>query len=163
MRKCLTFVVATLAAFAVAGTAGAGVSEKKKPPVQLDGDVTDKGVGKVKGGVAKLVADDFFFRKTFVKGKAGSRVAVTVTNEGSATHTFTIDAQDVDETLQPGDSIDVDVKIPANGKPANFYCRFHVGSGMQGALFSKAGGTSSSKKRSDSGTRYDSGDGGYGY
>ena len=158
MRKCLTVIVAALAVLAVTGAASASVAEKQKPPVKLDGDVTNKGVGAVKADAAEIDADDFYFKKTFIKGKASSTVAVTVKNEGNTAHTFTIDAQRIDEEIQPGDSIDVDVKIPKNGKAANFYCRFHVASGMQGALFSKAGGASSTKKKADS-----SGSEGYGY
>ena len=150
MRKFLAVLVAALSVVAVAGAANASAPAKKKPPVTLDGDVTNKGVGAVKGGKVKIEADDFYFKKTFVKGKAGSTA-----------HTFTIDSQAIDETVQPGDSIEVDVKIPKNGKAANFYCRFHVSSGMQGAFFSKAGGTAKAKQQDDGGSG--SGDGGYGY
>ena len=150
MHKRLAAVLAALAVVAVTGTASASVPAKNTPPVKLKGDVTNKGIGAVKGGEAEIEADDFYFKKTFIKGKAGSTVAVTVKNEGSATHTFTINAQHINKTIQPGSSIHVEVKIPANGKAANFYCRFHVGSGMQGAFFSKAGGASSSKAKSDS-------------
>jgi plastocyanin len=161
MRKCLTVVAAAAAVLSVAGVAGASAPAKAKPPVKLSGDVNNKGVGKVSGGEVDLEADNFYFKKTFLKGKAGSKVEVTVENEGSTAHTFTIDAQNIDKTIQPGDSTKVKVTIPSNGKPAKFYCRFHVESGMQGAFFSKAGGTASSKSNSTGGSN--SGSGGYGY
>jgi plastocyanin len=161
MRKFLAVLAAALSVVAVAGAASASAPAKKKPPVKLDGAVTNKGVGAVKGGKATIEADNFYFKKTFVKGKAGSTVSVEFRNEGTTAHTFTIDDQGIDEELQPGDSTEVKVKIPKNGKAANFYCRFHVSSGMQGALFSKAGGTAKAKQQGDS--RDDSGDGGYGY
>lgn len=149
MRKCLIAGVAVLAAISIAGVAAASTPTKPKPP-KLEGEVNSKGVGKVADGKVDLEADDFYFEKTFIKGKAGSKVAVSVTNEGSTAHTFTIDAQKVDETLQPGDSIDVTVKVPSNGKPARFYCRFHKERGMQGEFFSKAG-SARSKSNSNSG------------
>jgi plastocyanin len=156
MRKLLVVVVSAALALGLAGAAGA--STAAKPPVKLKGDVNDKGTGVVKGGKAKLEADNFYFKKTFLKGKAGSTVSVEIKNDGTVAHTFTIDAQHIDKELQPGDSATVNVKIPKNGKPANFYCRFHVGSGMQGALFSTAGATAGTKKKST-----DSSGGGYGY
>jgi plastocyanin len=160
MRKCLAVVVAAVAVLSVAGIAGASAPAKEKPPVKLKGDVNNKGVGKVSGGEVDLEADNFYFKKTFLKGKAGSKVEVTVENEGSTAHTFTIDAQNIDKTIQPGDSAKVKVTIPANGKAADFYCRFHVGQGMQGAFFSKTGGSASSKSTSSGGSSSGSG-GGY--
>jgi len=164
-RVIVVIVVTALTLVTLSGGAGAAVPDKAAP-VKLEGKVTNKGVGAVKSGAAALRADDFYFEKTFVKGKAGSKVSVTVTNEGSAPHTFTIDAQHVDETIQPGDSVSVEVKVPAKGKVANFYCRFHVSSGMQGAFFSKAikknasttsksDSSGSSGGGSSSGSRYD--------
>jgi uncharacterized cupredoxin-like copper-binding protein len=154
MRKLLVVLFSAALVLSVAGTAGA--STAAKPPVKLKGDVNDKGTATVKGGEVKLEADNFYFKKTFLKGKAGSTVSVEIENEGSVAHTFTIDAENIDKELQPGDSATINVKIPKNGKPANFYCRFHVKSGMQGAFFSKAGAAAATKKKSTS-----SGGGGY--
>jgi plastocyanin len=160
MRTCLTVAVSALAAFTLTGVASASTAQKPKPPVQLSGKVTNKGVGAVAKGKVEVEADDFYFKKTFIKGKPGTKVAVTIKNEGSTTHTFTIDSQHIDKEIQPGDKVNVKVKIPANGKIANFYCRFHVQSGMQGAFFSKAGAAAS--KSTSSGGSSSSG-GGYGY
>lgn len=141
MRRLRTTIL-TLGATALLiggiGAAGASTPTKDKPP-KISGDVNDHGVGKVQGDAVTIEADDFYFEKTYVKGKPGTTVGVLVDNKGSTTHTFTIDAQGVDEELDPGDSADVDVKIPKSGKTAVFYCRFHRSSGMQGAFFSKAG------------------------
>jgi uncharacterized cupredoxin-like copper-binding protein len=156
MRKLLIVLVSAVLAVGLAGAAGA--SNAAKPPVKLKGAVNDKGTGVVKGGKATIEADNFYFKKTFLKGKAGSTVSVEVKNEGSVAHTFTIDAQHIDKELQPGASATIKVKIPKNGKPANFYCRFHVRSGMQGALFSKADAAAGTKKKST-----DSSGGGSGY
>jgi len=156
MRKLLVVLVSGALAIGLAGAAGA--SAAAKPPVKLKGAVNDKGTAAVKGGKVELEADNFYFKKTFLKGKAGSTVSVKVKNEGTVAHTFTIDAQGIDKELQPGDSATVKVKIPKNGKPANFYCRFHVDSGMQGAFFSKAGAAAGTKKKST-----DSSGGGYRY
>jgi uncharacterized cupredoxin-like copper-binding protein len=154
MRKLLVVLVSALMTLGLAGAAGA--STAAKPPVKLKGDVNDKGTATIKGGKAEVEADNFYFKKTFLKGKAGSTVSIKVKNEGSVAHTFTIDAQNIDKELQPGASATIKVKIPKNGKPANFYCRFHVGSGMQGAVFSQVGTAAATKQKTSSG-------GGYGY
>jgi hypothetical protein len=75
-------------------------------------------------------------------------------------HTFTIDSQDVDETIDPGKTVTVEVTVPKNGKAAAGYCRFHKSSGMQFAFFSKRGGKAA-KTTSTGGD--DGSSGGYGY
>ncbi|HEY8215680.1 MAG TPA: cupredoxin domain-containing protein [Acidimicrobiia bacterium] len=152
MRKCLTAAVAALSILALAGVAGAAAPAKEKPPVKLKGKVNNKGIGVVSNGETDLEADDFYYQKTFEKAKAGTTVKVTIENEGSTQHTFTIDAQHIDKTIQPGAKAKVKVKIPSNGKPVNFYCRFHVDQGMQGVFFTKAGATVGSKSSSGGGS-----------
>ena len=166
MRRLITPSIAavalTVAALTVPALAvGATTADSKKPPVKLSGTVINKGTKTVKGAAIKMDADEFYFRPTFVKAKAGATVAVTITNKGSAPHTFTIDAQDIDRDLDPGDKVTVDVTLPANGKPAVFYCRFHKASGMQGAFYSKAGAKASAQSTSDPTTS--SPGSGYGY
>ncbi len=137
-------LLATVAVAGLVGPAGATTAAKTKPPVKLSGEVDNHGKTKVSGGAVTIEQGDYFFTPTFLKGKAGSTVHVTVKNEGDAEHTFTIDKQHIDEQLAPGDSVQVDVVIPARGKSAAFYCRFHVGSGMQGAFYSKRGAAAKS-------------------
>jgi plastocyanin len=167
MRKLPTVVLTLSASALLLGgitTAGASAPAKDKPPVKISGDVNNKGVGKVSGDSVELEADDFYFEKTYIKGKPGTTVGVTIKNEGTTDHTFTLDAQGIDEQIAPDDSVDVDVKIPKNGKPALFYCRFHKSSGMQGAFFSKKGSSSSASAGAGGSTQTTSGsDGGYGY
>jgi len=159
MRKALVIVVALTVAVGIAVPA-AGSAGAKKKPVKLEGKVNNKGTEKVKDGTIDISADDFFFDATFTKGTKGETVAVTVTNDGGVQHTFTIDSQDIDETIAPGDSVTVDVVVPANGKPARGYCSIHLGEGMKFAFFSKSGGKARSGDKSESD---DAPTGGYGY
>lgn len=166
MRKLPTLALALSASALLLGgitPAGASTAAKDKAPVKISGDVNNKGTGKVSGDSVELEADDFYFEKTFIKGTPDSTVGVTIKNEGTTNHTFTIDAQGVDEELAPGDSTDVDVKIPRNGKPALFYCRFHKSSGMQGAFFSKKASSSSASAGAGGSTQTTKGGGRYGY
>lgn len=163
MRKILVLTVAlALGAFGTLApvAAGASTQAKKKPPVKLSGKVTNRGTKTVTGGEIEIEADDFSFGPTFVKGRAGEEVHLTVRNDGDATHTFTVDAQDVDEKIEPGEVAHAVVTIPDDGKAVEFSCRFHKGSGMRGAFFSKAGAKVSN---SDSGSDDDASDSGPGY
>ena len=157
MRKLLATGTAVITVFALAGVASAS-TPAKKAPVKLSGKVTNKGTGAATNDAAEMEVDDFYFKKTFIKAPKGSTVSVTVKNDGSVQHTFTIDKQNIDETIDPGRSITVDVAIPANGKPVAGYCRFHKSSGMQFAFFSKAGGKAKTTGGDSGGSR-----GGYGY
>ena len=154
MRKLLMTCVALCATLGLVGAsvAAASAPAKAKPPVKLDGKVTNKGTKSVKSGKITIEADDFYFKPTFVKGKAGATVKVTVKNEGSAPHTFTADDDSFDEEISPGDKVTVEVTIPADGSPLSFHCNFHGGQGMKGALFSKSGsGAATSGSGSGSG------------
>jgi len=134
----LALVFALLGAVAVAAPAGA----KSTAPVQLDGTVNNKGSGKVSNGKVEIEQDNFYFEKTFIKGTAGS-VKVKLENEGNTQHSFTIDDQDIDTVVLAGKTKTVTIEL-TDGQPVNFYCKFHRSSGMQGALYTAAGSTSSS-------------------
>lgn len=109
-----------------------------KAPVTLSGTVNDKGTKAINddGSSTKIEveADDFYFKPTFIKVAPGQEITVELENEGSVAHTFTLDALDIDQEVQPGAKADIKVMAPATGNAA-FYCRFHKDSGMQGAFF----------------------------
>jgi plastocyanin len=147
MRKIASLLAVTVAAtlLAACGDDGGGGSADDEnqgaAPVALEGDVNDEGSIDATGqSELEMEADDFYFEPTFVRATPGDTLTVTVTNEGDTTHTFTIDDLGVDLELQPGDSGEVEVAAPAD-RALNFYCRFHRGSGMQGAVYTSAGQT----------------------
>jgi plastocyanin len=106
----------------------------------------------------ELELDDFYFGPTILEGEAGQSLTVSLHNEGDAPHTFTIDGV-VDDELQPGDEGTAEVTYPDSGALV-FYCRFHRGGGMLGAL--SVGGSLEAGSSDGSGTG-GSGTGGYGY
>jgi plastocyanin len=117
-----------------ASGSGSASSPAAEAPVSLPGDVNDHGAGDVgDSGTLDLELDDEYFAPTFVDAPAGSTVEVSLENEGDEPHTFTIDGTDVDEQVAPGAKATVEVTLPDSGS-LRFYCRFHVGSGMQGAF-----------------------------
>jgi plastocyanin len=150
MRKRLvvTFALVTTAAVFVAcgddnGGGNGGVeADGSDTPVELSGEVTNKGTEDVTNSTElEVEADDFYFEPTFVKATPGSTITVTITNEGDANHTFTIDDARIDNEIAPAGNAEASVTVPDDGI-VNFYCRFHRSQGMQGAMFTRSGQSS---------------------
>jgi plastocyanin len=80
-----------------------------------------------------LEADNFYFEPSTVEGAAGQKITIKVEKEGSTDHTFTIDSENIDVTLSPGDEQEVSVTFPKSGS-VQFYCKFHKSMGMTGSL-----------------------------
>ncbi len=59
-----------------------------------------------------------------------SGTTLTVTNDGQAAHTFTLEDGSIDETVSPGSSTEVEISQSAGEYP--FECTFHPG--MAGTL-----------------------------
>jgi plastocyanin len=138
MRR--TWVMGVAGVLAVAGLTSCGDDGEDTavatdaPAVSLPGTVSDHGSAALAaGGALDLELDDQYFAPTFVDAPAGATVQVTLTNEGDLPHTFTIDGTDIDEQVDAGGSATVEVTLPDSGS-LRFYCRFHVGGGMQGAF-----------------------------
>src|SRR5215831_8444857 len=81
-------------------------------PVQLQGKTNNEGT---QDATAKpeidVIADDFFFSPTFIQVTPGQSLNVHLSNQGSTAHTFTSTDLNVNETLQPGATADVTVKM----------------------------------------------------
>ena len=91
------------------------------------GSVTGKDMRPI--GVEQV---NYFFNPTVLTGSAGQSLKIEVHNGGTVPHTFTIDDQNVDVEVQPGEDATVNVAFPSG--VVEFYCRFHHGSGMAGEL-----------------------------
>ena len=136
MRRLLVLGVAAALLMGLLLAACGGDDSSSSTP-KLSGSVNDKGTQTVSGSTLKLEADDFYFKPTFIDAKPGTKLTVTIENEGQNTHTFTIDSAKVDEEMSPGKDATVTVTVPSSGN-LNFYCRFHRGQGMQGAIVAKS-------------------------
>jgi plastocyanin len=110
-------------------------------------------------GKTEVEMDDYYFEPTVLEGKPGEKVTLELKNEGSTTHTFTIDSQGVDQELGPSEEAEVDVTIPKSGM-VSFYCKFHKSQGMAGAL--AVTGSAGGSGGMDTGTTEDNGGGGGG-
>ena len=171
MRRALMFAAVILAVAAAAGCGGSSGGSNASSSTESSGsgggsgqinaagvEANDHG-SKSASGETKVELDDYYFKPTVLKGSPGHKVTLELENEGSTEHTFTIDAQGVDQALQPGDDAKVTVTIPKSGA-VSFYCKFHKSQGMAGALV--ANGSSPSAGSGSSGSSGGSGGGGYG-
>jgi plastocyanin len=150
------------------GALASTATKSSKPPVKISGKVNVAGTGAATGGNVSITLTDYQFSPTFIKVPSGvTSVTVTLQNNGSQMHTFTVPSQTVNQLLNPGQTATVTVTIPSKGA-TTFYCRFHRSLGMQGSFFGKvgdkpiatpsaAGATATTKAPSSSSS------GGYGY
>jgi len=133
----LLIVVVAAVALLASGCGGGGGNENNEEAASttIAGEAaSDHGSKDVMGEQElELEADDFYFEPTILKGSPGQKLTIEIENEGSASHTFTIDDQNVDVTVAPGEKADADVTFPESGE-LRFYCRFHEAQGMAGAL-----------------------------
>ena len=68
-----------------------------------------------------ITAEDFQFSPDSLTVPSGES-SITVTNEGSVEHSFTLDDDSVSEDIEPGDSVTVTVDVTAD---AGFHCKYH--------------------------------------
>ncbi len=169
MKKLAGIVAAAILVLA-SGAVPAGAASK--PPVDLDQKVNNKGskdVSSKSSATVEVELDDKYFSPTFIKAKAGEKITFKVENEGSLPHTFTSDELSVDKQVNPGKKAKFTVTVPSSGEVFQFHCQFHEAAGMDGAVYTKTGGSatssSSSSSKSDSppATNSSSSTGGYGY
>lgn len=107
----------------------AGCSER----AGLSGPIEDRGSAEASGGAITLDASEFAFTPTCVEAGAGGSLTVTVTNGGSALHNLTVESLGIDQDVQAGESMTVEVTLPDAGA-LPFVCKYHVADGMQGAF-----------------------------
>lgn len=102
--------------------------------ISLDGKTAnDHGTQAVSGDETDVEVDDFYFSPTVMTGTAGATVTLKLENESSTLHNFSLTDQNIDMDVPASGDITVSVTLPASGT-AVFFCKYHQGSGMVGAL-----------------------------
>jgi plastocyanin len=142
VRRIGVLLTATALALGFVGLAPAGAKTSK--PVTIEGKVNVKGTKNISSKSAATIemeADDYYFGPTFVKVKPGEKVTIELENEGEMTHTFTSESLKVDRQLAPDTKAKFTVTVPSDGTAFEFHCSIHQDMGMQGAFFTKKGGT----------------------
>jgi plastocyanin len=120
----MTLFVATACSSSSTTTSAAGStsSSQGETPVDVSGKSS-----------AAMQAENFFFSPSTLEGTAGQKLTITLDNAGSVPHNFSITDQNIDVTLEPGQTKDIQVTFPQSGS-VQFFCSFHQSSGMVGQL-----------------------------
>jgi len=77
--------------------------------------------------------NDYYFNPTILKGSAGEKLTLELSNEGSALHNFSITDQGISQDVESGTKAEVTVTFPQSGTLV-FFCKYHQTLGMVGAL-----------------------------
>jgi plastocyanin len=121
-RTTLAFLaVASLALIATACGGGSTPSAAQTTTQATNPPSTQSPSGGETSGETKVTIQDFMFTPSTVTASTGATIELE--NEGQATHTFTIDGQDVDQTVQPGTTEKVTIDLAAGSYP--FHCKIH--------------------------------------
>ena len=98
----------------------------------LPADTNMHGTAAASSSQISIEASDFFFSPTCVTGLHGGTITLTVHNGGVVLHNVSIPQLHIDQDMSPGQTITVVVKM--GSAPLVFFCKYHRGSGMLGAL-----------------------------
>jgi plastocyanin len=77
--------------------------------------------------------NEYYFSPTILKGSAGGKLTLELSNEGSALHNFSITDQGISQDVPSGTKAEVTVTFPQSGTLV-FFCKYHQTLGMVGAL-----------------------------
>jgi plastocyanin len=76
------------------------------------------------GAQVTLTIQGFAFHPDTLTAPGGQQATVSITNEDSVTHNFTLDDGGVSRDVLPGQTVQITVPFPATGT-AGFHCKFH--------------------------------------
>jgi len=96
--------------------------------------VNDHGTKDLSGKAETSVElDNFYFAPTVLKGTAGQKLKLELENESGTLHNFTLEAQNIDQDVEPGKKTEVTVTFSQSGS-LQFFCKYHKALGMAGEL-----------------------------
>ena len=84
-------------------------------------------------------AEDYAFRPASVAERPGTPLRLRVTSRSSTLHNFTLPAQRIDRDIAPGDTVEIELAVPASGS-VPFFCKFHAALGQRGELIAAGTG-----------------------
>ena len=77
------------------------------------------------GGTTQTITiKDFAFTPSQITGPAGATLTITITNNDSPTHSFTLDDNSVSQDIAPGTTETVKVPLPSSGT-VGWHCKYH--------------------------------------
>ncbi len=132
MRK-LILVLVLVPMVAVLVAACGSNNKEAQPSTTARPSASSAPSGSPSAGATSMEADDFYFDPNEITAQAGHAVTIKLKNTGAASHTFTIDELNVNETLAAGDEKTITF-TPTEAGTLTFYCRFHRTQGMEGTI-----------------------------
>lgn len=116
-------------------SASAVVCESPGATISLNGQTAnDHGTKDVSGGGKQDVeVDSCYFNPTVFTAHPGNKLTLTLSNESSILHNFSLTEQGIDKDIQPDAKITVSVTFPPSGTLV-FFCKYHTSLGMIGGL-----------------------------
>lgn len=136
MRRLLLLIPLVALALAAGACGGSGSEEAGEGgrATIAGATVNDHGTLDVAGkDEISLELDDDYFEPTVLEGTPGETLKIELENEGGNEHNFSIDAQSIDQDVDPDGKMTVTVTFPESGE-VSFYCKYHSHEGMAGAL-----------------------------
>jgi plastocyanin len=116
-------------------SSGSQGGEGSSGTIMLNGQAAnDHGTKDVSGGGKEEVeVDSFYFNPTVFTAHTGDTLKLTLSNESSTLHNFSLPDQDIDMDVPADGSITVTVVFPHSGTQV-FFCKYHQSQGMVGGL-----------------------------
>jgi predicted lipoprotein with Yx(FWY)xxD motif len=133
MNRLLVMLSLLVGVVAASGMTGCGGDGDKQVTLG-DQTFTEKGTKDASGMASlEIEADNFYFEPTFVRGTAGQRLTLQVTNDSSTLHNISVPALLIDKDIAANSNAEVDVTLPQSGVLL-FICKLHTAQGMNGEL-----------------------------
>jgi plastocyanin len=127
------FLLLALAGFAVLGLLVAACGDDDDNGGSNATATRSAAAGTASGGGSPvdvtITATDFKFDKASISAKSGQKVNITLVNDGSAEHSFTVGDEDVAEA-EGGE--DADGSFTVSSSTTEFHCKYH--SQMKGTI-----------------------------
>ena len=81
----------------------------------VDDEASARGTMRSSCGSAATRCEDYVFRPTSVAERAGTQLRLRVTSRSSTLHNFTLPAQRIDRDIAPGETVEIELAVPAGG------------------------------------------------
>lgn len=88
------------------------------------GSGSSGGSGGGGGSTQAITIKNFAFDPASITGTAGATLTITITNNDSPTHSFTLDDNSVSQDVEPGHTETVEVPLPDSGT-VGWHCKYH--------------------------------------
>jgi plastocyanin len=130
----LVLLAAALTSIGVACGGGSSNESTTTPPAATTTSASpaESPTGGGTTSSSTLVLKDNVFEPADFTVAAGSQI--TLMNEGAALHNFSVEGQDVDKDVQPGETETEDVIEGLAPGTYTMFCKYHRSIGMEGTL-----------------------------